>query len=126
MKAVIEDGGLPVYVLATLGTTDTFGIDDLEGIRNLTEELESEYGLPHIYIHADTAMGGMYSFLTYMMLKIIRSALKMKCLRCWPATNPIFSISALRTALFLIFINSAKLRMRPAFFGEGPHGFTGG
>ncbi|MCY8271544.1 pyridoxal-dependent decarboxylase [Bacillus sonorensis] len=62
MKAVIEDGGLPVYVLATLGTTDTFGIDDLEGIRNLTEELESEYGLPHIYIHADTAMGGMYSF----------------------------------------------------------------
>nr|WP_077737132.1 pyridoxal-dependent decarboxylase [Bacillus sonorensis] len=62
MEAVIADGGLPVYVMATLGATDTFGIDDLAGIRQVTEELEGKYGLPHIYIHADTAMGGMYSF----------------------------------------------------------------
>lgn len=62
MEAVIESGGLPVYVLATLGTTDTFGIDDLAGIRHTTEEVAATYGLPRIYIHADTAMGGMYSF----------------------------------------------------------------
>ncbi|MED2943844.1 pyridoxal-dependent decarboxylase [Bacillus swezeyi] len=62
MTAVIENGGLPIYVLATLGTTDTFGIDDLAGIKQVTEEIEAAYGLPRIYIHADTAMGGMYSF----------------------------------------------------------------
>ncbi|KAA6453521.1 pyridoxal-dependent decarboxylase [Bacillus swezeyi] len=62
MTAVIEKGGLPVYVLATLGTTDTFGIDDLAGIKQVTEEIEEKFGLSHIYIHADTAMGAMYSF----------------------------------------------------------------
>ncbi|MBU8787904.1 pyridoxal-dependent decarboxylase [Bacillus sp. FSL M8-0052] len=62
METVIESGGLPVYVLATLGTTDTFGIDDLAGIRRTAEEVAAKNGLPQIYIHADTAMGGMYSF----------------------------------------------------------------
>ncbi|MDA1476075.1 pyridoxal-dependent decarboxylase [Bacillus sp. CLL-3-40] len=62
MKVVIESGGLPVYILATLGTTDTFGIDDLSGIKQITDEIKTTYDLPHIYIHADSAMGGMYSF----------------------------------------------------------------
>ena len=62
MQAVIEKGGHPIYVLATLGTTDSFGIDDLAGIKKVTEEIEAAYGLPPVYIHADTAMGGMYGF----------------------------------------------------------------
>ena len=62
MEQVIAKGGVPLYVLATMGTTDTFGIDNLEEIKQVTEELESKHCLSPIYIHADTAMGGMYTF----------------------------------------------------------------
>lgn len=62
MERVIQKGGVPLYVLATMGTTDTFGIDDLEAMKQLAEELESKHCLSPIYIHADSAMGGMYTF----------------------------------------------------------------
>ncbi len=62
MEQVIAKGGVPLYVLATMGTTDTFGIDNLEEIKQVAEELESKHCLSPIYIHADTAMGGMYTF----------------------------------------------------------------
>ena len=62
METVISKGGIPIYILATMGTTDTFGIDDIEGIKNITEDLEKSYALPSIYIHADSAMGAMYAF----------------------------------------------------------------
>ncbi|MUK88495.1 aspartate aminotransferase family protein [Ornithinibacillus sp. L9] len=62
MEQVIADGGIPLYVLATMGTTDTFGIDDIKGIKGITEELEQKNDLLPIYIHADSAMGGMYTF----------------------------------------------------------------
>ncbi|MDQ0273796.1 pyridoxal phosphate-dependent decarboxylase family protein [Cytobacillus purgationiresistens] len=62
MEHVIAKGGVPLYVLATMGTTDTFGVDDIEGIKLIAEELERTYGISPIYIHADSAMGGMYTF----------------------------------------------------------------
>ncbi|MEN2768085.1 pyridoxal phosphate-dependent decarboxylase family protein [Ornithinibacillus xuwenensis] len=62
MEDVIASGGVPLYVLATMGTTDTFGIDDLAGIKRITEVLEQKHQLDPIYIHADSAMGGMYTF----------------------------------------------------------------
>ncbi|WP_432363813.1 pyridoxal phosphate-dependent decarboxylase family protein [Sporosarcina sp. UB5] len=62
MEEVISKGGIPIYILATMGTTDTFGIDDLEGIKNITQEFERTNSISPIYIHADSAMGGMYAF----------------------------------------------------------------
>jgi len=62
MEHVIAKGGIPLYVLATMGTTDTFGVDDIEGIKRIAEELERTNGIYPIYIHADSAMGGMYTF----------------------------------------------------------------
>lgn len=62
MNEVIHNGGIPIYVLATMGTTDTFGIDDLEEIKKVTEAIESKHNLEPIYVHADSAMGGMYTF----------------------------------------------------------------
>ncbi len=45
-------------IIATLGTTDAFGIDDLAAIVRLRDELASEYGLEHPpHIHADAAIG---------------------------------------------------------------------
>jgi L-2,4-diaminobutyrate decarboxylase len=62
MEKVISEGGIPIYVLATMGTTDTFGIDDIQGIKVITSELEQKYNLKPIYIHADSAMGCMFTF----------------------------------------------------------------
>ncbi|RBP87367.1 glutamate/tyrosine decarboxylase-like PLP-dependent enzyme [Cytobacillus firmus] len=65
MALVIGNGGVPLYVLATMGTTDTFGVDDIEGIKRIAEDLERTHGVFPIYIHADSAMGGMYTFFNH-------------------------------------------------------------
>lgn len=62
MIEVIQNGGIPLYVLATMGTTDTFAVDNLKQTKEMIEEIEKEYNLNPIYIHADSAMGGFYSF----------------------------------------------------------------
>ncbi|WLR44374.1 pyridoxal-dependent decarboxylase [Bacillus carboniphilus] len=62
IEAVIANGGIPLYILATMGTTDTFGIDSIKEIKEVAMKLEDEHNLKPIYIHADSAMGGMYTF----------------------------------------------------------------
>ncbi|MDP4085996.1 MAG: pyridoxal-dependent decarboxylase [Bacillota bacterium] len=62
MEQVIEIGGIPIYILATMGSTDSFAIDDLEKIKETAHYFEKKNGLAPIYIHADTAMGGMFTF----------------------------------------------------------------
>ncbi|MCT2345624.1 aspartate aminotransferase family protein [Bacillales bacterium AN1005] len=61
MEAVIQKGGIPIYVVATTGTTDSFGIDDVKSIKEITTELEEKHQLKPIHIHADSALGGFYS-----------------------------------------------------------------
>lgn len=58
----INNGGVPVYVLATMGSTDSFAIDDITTIKEILEGVEKEYKLKSIYLHADSAMGCMYTF----------------------------------------------------------------
>ncbi|QDP99372.1 aspartate aminotransferase family protein [Lysinibacillus fusiformis] len=62
MTEVIENGGIPVYVVATTGATDQFGIDDVQAIKEVTTSLEKQYDLQSIHIHADSALGGFYAF----------------------------------------------------------------
>lgn len=61
-RQVIEDGKRIVAIVATMGTTDAFGIDSLEAIVNVRDQLVEEYGLdyrPHI--HADAVIGWAWS-----------------------------------------------------------------
>jgi L-2,4-diaminobutyrate decarboxylase len=53
------DAGTPIAcILATLGTTDAFGVDNLEYIARLRDTLVEEYHLPYRpHIHADAAIG---------------------------------------------------------------------
>ena len=62
LEEVIQKGGIPVYIVATTGVTDTFGIDDVKAIKEIASSLEAKYQLKPIHIHADSAMGGFYSF----------------------------------------------------------------
>lgn len=62
MIQVIKNGGIPLYILATMGSTDAFTIDDIKKIKESAETIQRKYKLKPIYIHADSAMGGFYSF----------------------------------------------------------------
>ncbi|MEK5232601.1 pyridoxal-dependent decarboxylase [Lysinibacillus sp. FSL K6-0232] len=62
MTEVVENGGIPIYVVATTGATDQFGIDDVQAIKEVTTSLEKKYNLQPVHIHADSALGGFYAF----------------------------------------------------------------
>ena len=62
MELVIAKGGVPLYVLATISTPAKEWFANHERIKRITEDLERTYGIYSVYIHADSAMGGMYTF----------------------------------------------------------------
>jgi glutamate/tyrosine decarboxylase-like PLP-dependent enzyme len=62
MEKVIQSGGIPIFIVATTGTTDAMGIDDLEEIAGAAEQLASEFDIPRPHIHADSALGGFFAF----------------------------------------------------------------
>ncbi|WP_334072677.1 pyridoxal phosphate-dependent decarboxylase family protein [Paenibacillus sp. A14] len=62
MEQVALSGGIPVYIVATTGTTDAIGIDDLGQIRAAAEKTAERFGLPCPHIHADSALGGFFAF----------------------------------------------------------------
>jgi L-2,4-diaminobutyrate decarboxylase len=62
MLSVIHQGGVPAYIVATTGTTDALGIDDLPGVRMVAQEVADQHGFPVAHIHADSALGGFFAF----------------------------------------------------------------
>ena len=61
-RTVLDGGKKIAAIIATLGTTDTFGLDDLERVVALRDTLVDEYELdyrPHI--HADAVIGWAWS-----------------------------------------------------------------
>ncbi|MDD5034731.1 MAG: pyridoxal-dependent decarboxylase [Methylococcaceae bacterium] len=58
LRVAFEHGDRVAAIIATLGTTDAFGLDDLAAIVHLRDRLVEEYGLdykPHV--HADAVIG---------------------------------------------------------------------
>ncbi|MEQ8791661.1 MAG: pyridoxal-dependent decarboxylase [Pirellulaceae bacterium] len=57
-RRVLADGKKIAAIVATMGTTDAFGIDDLEAIHQVRERLVEEFELPYRpHIHADAVIG---------------------------------------------------------------------
>jgi L-2,4-diaminobutyrate decarboxylase len=50
-------GALVAYVCATFGTTDGFGVDDIERIRGLIQDKSRQYSVPAPQLHVDAAVG---------------------------------------------------------------------
>jgi len=62
LRVAFERGDNVAAIIATMGTTDAFGLDDLAAIVHLRDRLADEYGLsyrPHI--HADAVIGWAWS-----------------------------------------------------------------
>jgi glutamate/tyrosine decarboxylase-like PLP-dependent enzyme len=57
-RAALQGGRPIAAIIATLGTTDAFGLDDLAAIVALRDELVSEFSLPYRpHVHADAVIG---------------------------------------------------------------------
>ena len=57
-RQILKDGGKIAAIIATMGTTDAFGLDDLQAIRDVRDRLVDEFHLDYIpHIHADAVIG---------------------------------------------------------------------
>ncbi len=63
MKQLYKEGTKIAYVVATFGTTDGFGIDDIRGVRSIIDEAAAEHGEPKPQLHVDAAVGWGVTFL---------------------------------------------------------------
>ena len=60
--AALKEGKKIAAIVATMGTTDAFGLDDLDAIAEIRDQLESDFALdykPHV--HADAVIGWAWS-----------------------------------------------------------------
>jgi L-2,4-diaminobutyrate decarboxylase len=64
LERLQAEGRRVAFVIATFGTTDAFGIDDVAGIRRLLDAFSSRHGVPPPQLHVDAAVGWVLSFLT--------------------------------------------------------------
>jgi glutamate/tyrosine decarboxylase-like PLP-dependent enzyme len=63
LDEIISQGGRIALVLATTGTTDTFAIDNIGGMKEIIDQMVSKHKLDYTpHFHADGAMGGLYAF----------------------------------------------------------------
>lgn len=61
-KQCLQAGRKIGAIVATLGTTDAFGLDDIQAITNIRDELVEEFQLPYRpHIHADAVIGWAWS-----------------------------------------------------------------
>jgi glutamate/tyrosine decarboxylase-like PLP-dependent enzyme len=63
LDELFNSGIKVAFIIATFGSTDAFGIDDVSGIREITEDKASKYGMPVPQIHVDAAVGWTLCFL---------------------------------------------------------------
>ena len=58
------DGARVAFVIATFGSTDAFGIDDIQAIREITDRVAQQYSAVVPHLHVDAAAGWTVCFLT--------------------------------------------------------------
>ncbi|HUR33625.1 MAG TPA: pyridoxal-dependent decarboxylase [Vicinamibacterales bacterium] len=62
LRQVVHDGGRIACIVATMGTTDAFGLDDLAGIVRVRDETVKECALDYVpHVHADAVIGWAWS-----------------------------------------------------------------
>lgn len=61
-REILDKGDVLACVIATMGTTDSMGMDDLEDIHNMVQKLKNDYNLNYTpHIHADSVIGWAWS-----------------------------------------------------------------
>jgi L-2,4-diaminobutyrate decarboxylase len=63
LDRLYAENTLVAFVIATFGSTDAFGIDDIASIRKIIDKKAQQYSVPAPQLHADAAAGWQMSFL---------------------------------------------------------------
>jgi L-2,4-diaminobutyrate decarboxylase len=62
LRDALQRGDKVAMIVATLGTTDAFGLDDLLAIREIRDRLVDEFSLDYVpHLHADAVIGWAWS-----------------------------------------------------------------
>jgi L-2,4-diaminobutyrate decarboxylase len=61
LRQAFGAGEKVAVIIATMGTTDAFGLDDLAAMVRLRDDLVQEYQVPAPHIHADAVIGWVWS-----------------------------------------------------------------
>lgn len=62
LRSLLKSGRRIACIVATMGTTDAFGLDDLRKIRELRDSLAAEFSLEYVpHLHADAVIGWAWS-----------------------------------------------------------------
>lgn len=62
LRSLLKDGRKIAAIIATMGTTDAFGLDDLAAMREMRDELAEESSLDYVpHLHADAVIGWAWS-----------------------------------------------------------------
>ena len=62
LRDALQRGDKVAMIVATLGTTDAFGLDDLAAIREIRDRLVDEFSLDYVpHLHADAVIGWAWS-----------------------------------------------------------------
>lgn len=69
LEQLYSEGYQVAFVIATFGTTDAFGIDNIEQTRNIIERVCSKYGRPTPQLHVDAAVGWFVTVLNEYHIK---------------------------------------------------------
>ena len=64
LHELYRDGARVAFVIATFGSTDAFGIDDIRAIREITDRVAQQYSAVTPHLHVDAAAGWTVCFLT--------------------------------------------------------------
>ena len=64
LDELYAEGNQVAFVIATFGTTDAFGIDDIAGIREIIDRKAKEHSAVVPHLHVDAAVGWVSCFLT--------------------------------------------------------------
>jgi len=64
LEALYAEATKVAFVIATFGTTDAFGIDDIKAIRATIDRQAAKHGVPTPHLHVDAAVGWVSCFLT--------------------------------------------------------------
>ncbi len=69
MERLYAEGTLVAFVIATFGSTDASGIDDIAGIRRIIDAQAKKHSMPAPQLHVDAAAGWQMSFLNEYNVK---------------------------------------------------------
>ncbi|BBP87824.1 hypothetical protein BsIDN1_14420 [Bacillus safensis] len=116
MERVAQGGGIPVYIVATTGTTDAIAIDDVKGVRETAETIAEKYDLKVPHIHADSALGGFFAFFNEYDVSENPLQFSDGILRMLKEIKAKFQhLSLLQTRCALIFKSLAKHLTHPVY-----------